>query len=237
MRLDKLLSNLKYGSRKEVGSLIKQGFVWRNGEVLNDPGANVDPIQDEIRIGEDLVFYRDQVVLMMNKPRGVVSANADSREETVIDLLEEKYWRLDLNIAGRLDKDTEGLLLLTNSGLLLHEIISPKKDVFKTYLTTLRDPIGDLSRLEKGVEILDGKNQAFTTKPAHVEVIDKTHVRLSIQEGKYHQVRRMFEVLGNEVLELKREQIGSLALDPQLKPGEARELTDKEVSLLFSNSF
>jgi 16S rRNA pseudouridine516 synthase len=233
MRIDKFLSNLKFGSRKEVRELIKKGYVTINGQVASDFGLDISPALDQIIVGDETVYYKPFITLMMNKPKGVVSANTDPIEKTVIDLIDIPYARFDFNIAGRLDKDTEGLLILTTDGSMLHQIISPNKEVYKTYLVELRDPLSRIEELEKGVTIKDGKNMDFLTKPCFIHPIDETKTTIKILEGKFHQVKRMFEAVGNEVIALKRIAVGELQLDETLNPGEVKELSQIDITNIF----
>ncbi len=223
MRLDKYLANLKYGSRKDVSKLVRTGVVTVNGETVKDASININEL-DVVTVFEEEVYYKQIVTLMLNKPSGVVCANSDSMHETVIDLLEEKYKRFDFGIAGRLDIDTEGLVILTTDGDLLHKIITPKKNVMKKYYVELRNKLENYSILETGVEIMDGKNKPFITKDAIVEKISDNSCYISISEGKYHQVKRMFLHIGNEVTYLKRISIGNLVLDDNLEFGEYKEI-------------
>lgn len=229
MRLDKLLGNLKYGSRNDIREAVRLGRVRVGGSFATDPGADVNPEIEEIDFDGRRVFYKKWIYLMMNKPPGVVSANADAVHPTAVGLLKDPYDRFDLSICGRLDLDAEGLLLLTNDGDVLHRVIRPKNDVFKTYEVVLRDPLGDYSPLLSGVEIRDGREQPFRTLPAFVDPIGGKTARIRIQEGKYHQVKRMFAAIGNEVVALRRIAIGGLELDPTLPPGGYRELSYAEI--------
>ncbi|MFA5006641.1 MAG: pseudouridine synthase [Candidatus Izemoplasmatales bacterium] len=229
MRLDKLLGNLKYGSRNDIREAVRQGRVRIAGRIAADPGADVNPEIEEIDFDGRRVFYKKWIYLMMNKPQGVVSANADAVHATAVGLLKDPYDRFDLSICGRLDLDAEGLLLFTNDGDVLHRVISPRNEVFKTYEVSLRDPLGDYAPLLAGVEIRDGREQLFRTLPAFVEPLGEKTARIRIQEGKYHQVKRMFEAIGNEVVALRRTAIGGLELDPALPPGGYRELSYAEI--------
>lgn len=229
MRLDKLLGNLKYGSRNDIREAVRLGRVRIGGRVAADPGADVNPETEAIDFDDRRVFYRKWIYLMMNKPQGVVSATEDALHPTAVGLLRDPYDRFDLSICGRLDLDAEGLLLLTNDGDVLHRIISPKNEVFKTYEVTLKDPLGDYAPLLSGVDIRDGKEQPFRTLPAFVEPTGERTARIRIQEGKYHQVKRMFAAIDNEVVSLRRTAIGGLALDPSLPPGGYRELSYAEI--------
>ncbi len=225
MRLDKYLANLKYGSRKDVSKLVRTGVVTVNGETVKNASMDIKG-EDIVTVFEEEVYYKQIVTLMLNKPAGYISANSDSMHETVIDLLEEKYQRFDFSIAGRLDLDTVGLVLLSTDGDLVHKIISPKKDIKKKYYVELRDNLtDDYKILENGVEILDGRNNPFITKDAVVEKLSDNTCNIEISEGKYHQVKRMFKHIGNEVTYLKRVSIGNVVLDEELEEGEYKEIS------------
>lgn len=238
MRLDKLLAHTGYGTRTEVKKLLKSKVVKVDGVVVKDAKQKVDLSQQVVTVFDEIVEYREFVYLMMNKPQNCLSATRDRDYRTVIDLLDDYYLMFDVAPAGRLDRDTEGLVLLTNDGKLAHEIISPKKDVFKRYIAHISGELTESSmkQLELGVEILDGNNEAFVTKPAKVKVIgtvnDLTAVEICITEGKFHQVKRMFASVGCKVVYLKRLAIGSLQLDETLALGEYRELTEEELAYL-----
>ncbi|MDO4924385.1 MAG: 16S rRNA pseudouridine(516) synthase [Turicibacter sp.] len=238
MRLDKLLAHTGYGTRTEVKKLLKSKVVKVDGVVVKDAKQKVDLSQQVVTVFDEIVEYREFVYLMMNKPQNCLSATRDRDYRTVIDLLDDYYLMFDVAPAGRLDRDTEGLVLLTNDGKLAHEIISPKKDVFKRYIAHISGELTESSmkQLELGVEILDGNNEAFVTKPAKVKVIgtvnDLTAVEICITEGKFHQVKRMFASVGCKVVYLKRLAIGSLQLDETLALGEYRELTEEELACL-----
>ncbi|MDU4938871.1 MAG: pseudouridine synthase [Clostridium sp.] len=235
-RLDKIISNLGYGSRKEIKALVKKGLVKVDGEVVKDNGLLIDPEKSVINInGEDL-FYREYIYLMMNKPDGVISATYDNREETVIDLLEVEHQVFDPFPVGRLDKDTVGLLLLTNDGELNHRLISPKWHVDKVYYAKIDKAVDekDVEAFKNGITLDDG----YKCKEGKLEIISSSdegsEVMVTIQEGKYHQVKRMFEALGKTVVYLKRTEFGGLPLDQDLEEGEYRELTEDELALLKS---
>ncbi|SIT85521.1 pseudouridine synthase [Edaphobacillus lindanitolerans] len=236
MRLDKLLANSGYGSRKEVKLLLKQGAVSVGGETVRDPKLHVDPDADSVTVFGDPVDYREFVYIMMNKPPGVVSATDDNRDRTVIDLLPDEYRRFEPFPAGRLDKDTEGLLLITNDGKLAHELLSPKRHVGKTYYAKVDGEVtaADAEAFTAGVELEDG----YVTKPAVLEILSAgpvSDIELTITEGKFHQVKRMFESRGKQVVYLKRLTMGPLRLDPELALGGFRELTDEELNELKSH--
>lgn len=235
-RLDKIISNLGYGSRKEIKALVKKGLVKVDGEIVKDNGLLIDPEKSVINInGEDL-FYREYIYLMMNKPDGVISATYDNREETVIDLLEVEHQVFDPFPVGRLDKDTVGLLLLTNDGELNHRLISPKWHVDKVYYAKIDKAVDekDVEAFKNGITLDDG----YKCKEGKLEIISSSdegsEVMVTIQEGKYHQVKRMFEALGKTVVYLKRTEFGGLPLDQDLEGGEYRELTEDELALLKS---
>ena len=235
-RLDKIISNLGYGSRKEIKALVKKGLVKVDGEVVKDNGVLIDPEKSVINInGEDL-FYREYIYIMMNKPDGVISATYDNREETVIDLLEVEHQVFNPFPVGRLDKDTVGLLLLTNDGELNHRLISPKWHVDKVYYAKIDKAVDekDVEAFKNGITLDDG----YKCKEGKLEIINSSNegaeVMVTIQEGKYHQVKRMFEALGKTVVYLKRTEFGGLPLDQELEEGEYRELTEDELALLKS---
>ncbi|MEI4789078.1 pseudouridine synthase [Bacillus sp. FJAT-53060] len=236
MRLDKLLANSGFGSRKDVKKLVKARAVTVNGEVAKQVKDHVDPLNDEVLVHGERVEYKEFIYLMMNKPDGVISATEDLRDETVVDLLEPEDIARGPFPVGRLDKDTVGLLLLTNDGQLAYQLLSPKKHVPKTYEVHLTYPLRDqdIKRLEQGVVILDD----YHTKPAKIEVDANqeadTRIRLTITEGKYHQVKLMVQAVGNEVIFLKRLSMGSVSLDEDLAPGEYRELTEEELDSLIN---
>ncbi len=238
MRLDKFLAHTGFGTRKEVKQLLKSKAVTVDMDVKVDPKYQVDPATQSIKVYDEEVSYKEYVYFMMNKPDGYLSATSDARYQTVTDLLHADDLKYEVFPAGRLDRDTEGLVLLTNDGQLSHEIISPKKDVFKTYLAHITGDLTEESRqaLETGVEIFDGQDQKFVTKPARVNVLTKsdghTEVEISITEGKFHQVKRMFASVGCKVIYLKRLSIGALTLDETLALGEYRELTEAELESL-----
>ncbi|WP_040229231.1 pseudouridine synthase [Bhargavaea cecembensis] len=233
MRLDKLLANSGYGSRKEVKALLKQGAVSVAGETVRDPALHVDPESGDVSVFGEPVDYREFIYLLMNKPPGVVSATEDNRDRTVIDLLPYEYRRFEPFPAGRLDKDTEGLLLITNDGKLAHALLSPKRHVEKTYFARVRGEVTarDGEAFAAGVGLDDG----YVTKPAKLDILSAgeiSKIELTITEGKFHQVKRMFEARGKEVVYLKRLSMGPLVLDPALSPGDYRELTEQELASL-----
>ena len=236
-RLDKIISNLGYGSRKDVKNFAKKGLIEVDGVIVKDNGMIVDPEKASIKINGEEVLYRKNIYLMMNKPDGVISATRDNRDETVIDLLNVDDQTFEPFPVGRLDKDTVGLLLLTNDGELNHRLIAPKWHVDKVYFAKIDKKIPDtaVEDFEKGITIDDG----YLCKSAKLEIISSTEVgsevKLTIQEGKFHQVKRMFEAIDTQVTYLQRIEFGGLKLDPELEEGEYRELTEEELAILKSN--
>ncbi len=230
MRIDKYLANMGVGTRKEVKDYISKGFILVNGEVVKKVTQQINENEDKIEYKNQEIIYKPYIYLMLNKPQGVISATKDY-SKTVIDLLEEKYQNKDIFPVGRLDKDTEGFLLLTNDGKLAHELLSPKKKVNKKYFVRVEKEIKkeDIQVFENGV-YLDKEN--YLTKPAKLEILTDNEAFVTIQEGKYHQVKRMFHAVDNSVIYLKRISMAELSLDENLKLGEYRELTDEEINLL-----
>lgn len=225
MRLDKFLKDTGFGSRKEVKILIKQKRVSVNDTLVSNEGLSINEEKDVVKVDNQIVKYVKYVYIMLNKPQGVVSATTDNIHTTVIDLINDfKY--LDLFPVGRLDIDTEGLLLITNDGALSHNLLSPKKHVDKTYFlkTDLSLTLGDMKRIEDGV-YLDNE----LTLPAKIEKITETEYLLTIHEGKFHQVKRMIEAVGKKVTYLKRVSFGPLILDNDLPLGKYRFLTEEEI--------
>ncbi len=235
-RLDKVISNLGYGSRKDVKAFIKKGLIEVDGVIVKDNGMAIDPEKAVIKINGEEVFYRKYIYLMMNKPAGVISETHDNRDETVIDLLYVDHQVFEPFPVGRLDKDTVGLLLLTNDGELNHRLISPKWHVDKVYYAKIDKEVTekDVEAFRKGITLDDG----YKCMEAKLEILsaseDGSEIRVTIQEGKFHQVKRMFEAVNKKVVYLKREEFGGLTLDPDLEEGEYRELSDEELALLKS---
>ena len=225
MRLDKFLKDTGFGSRKEVKLLIKQKIVSVNDTIVVNEGLSINEEHDIVKVGNNIVKYVKYVYIMLNKPKGVVSATVDNVHTTVIDLINE-YKYLDLFPVGRLDIDTEGLLLITNDGTLSHNLLSPKKHVDKTYLlnTNVSLSDSDMRKLEEGV-YLDSE----LTLPAKIEKINDLEYLLTIHEGKFHQVKRMIDAVGKKVTYLKRISFGPLILDENLALGSYRYLTDDEI--------
>jgi 16S rRNA pseudouridine516 synthase len=235
MRIDKMLANLGFGSRKEVKGLLKKGAVKVNGEMVKDAKEHIDPNNDKVTINDQEVVYKEFIYLMMNKPAGVISATEDNRDETVIDLLELEDQVYEPFPVGRLDKDTEGLLLITNDGQLAHRLLSPKKHVPKMYFAVIEGEVSeeDVQAFRKGVTLDDG----YETKPGELTILKSglmSDIELTITEGKFHQVKRMFQAVGKRVVYLKRMTMGPLKLDETLELGEYRELTDEEIEELMN---
>ena len=231
MRLDKYLAEMGVGTRQEVKKQIRQGKAAVNGTVVKAADTNNDETSDEVTISGRNISYVSYEYYMLNKPAGVVSATEDRRDTTVIDLIKEKK-RKDLFPVGRLDKDTEGLLLITNDGDLAHRLLAPKKHVDKVYYAKIDGMVTeeDVKRFAEGIDI--GAEEEEMTRPAKLDIMrsaEESEIRLTIHEGKFHQVKRMFLAVGKEVTYLKRERMGTLCLDENLKPGEYRLLTEEEI--------
>lgn len=232
-RLDKILSNLGYGTRKEIKHKIKSGLVKIDGKVSKDNSLKVDPKETIIEFHNKEVNYREYIYLLLNKPQGVISATEDNYNKTVIDLINDKYKAFNPFPVGRLDKDTEGLLLLTNDGKLSHNLLSPKKHIDKKYYVEVEGKLSekDISKFKEGIDI----GEKDITLPAKLKIISSEKISkgyVIIREGKFHQVKRMFKALNKEVVFLKRVAMGELELDTKLNLGEYRELTKEELQIL-----
>ncbi|APZ48637.1 16S rRNA pseudouridine(516) synthase [Jeotgalibaca sp. PTS2502] len=234
MRLDKFLSHTGFGSRKEVKVLLKQKKVVVNDKVASKGEMKVDLNQDQVVVNGERIQYQEFHYLMLHKPAGVLSATEDMKQKTVIDLLSEEYQHLNLFPVGRLDKDTEGLLLLTNDGELAHFLLSPKKEVAKRYYARVAGIMdeSDCEAFKNRIVLEDG----FECLPGELEIKSvneekqKSEVFITIKEGKFHQVKRMVKARGKEVTYLKRLTMGSLVLDPKLQLAEYRYLTESELA-------
>ena len=230
IRLDKFLSDATAYSRKDVRFLVKRSAITVNGAVAKNTDMKVDENIDSVCINGKPVIYRKFIYLMMNKPQGYLSATEDKRDPVVVDLLPEEFKHFAPFPVGRLDKDTEGLLLLTNDGQFDHELMSPRKNLYKRYYAELDAPATgeDIAAFASGMEFKE-----FTAKPARLEITpdDPRIIHVEISEGKFHQVKRMCERIGKNVLFLKRTAIGELKLDPSLECGKVRELTPEELAL------
>lgn len=236
MRLDKYLADMQIGSRKEVKGYIKKGLVQVNGAIIKQDKFQVNPDEDTILYQGVKILYQKYFYYMLNKPAGVISATTDKQQKTVIDLLQPADFRPDLFPVGRLDKNTEGFVLLSNDGELAHELLSPKKHVEKEYFAevagvmTKEDVIAFAKglTLDQGEKALPGKLQILK-----VDEVNKTsEISLVISEGKFHQVKRMVQAVGKKVTYLRRDRIGTVWLDPALKLGNYRPLTEKEIIAL-----
>ena len=238
MRLDKFLVACAVGSRTEVKNLLKAGRVTVNGKKEKSAKLQIDEERDQIRFDGQVLEYEEFVYYMMNKPQGVISATEDPKHRTVLDLLDEYARAKEVFPVGRLDIDTHGLLLLTNDGQLAHALLSPKRHVDKTYLTQVKGIMTqeDLETFAKGIPLKD-----FTCQPAKLEILsvdsdkDESQVRVTIAEGKFHQVKRMVAYCGKEVVDLQRLTMGTLILDENLKRGEWRRVSQEELELLFAS--
>lgn len=237
IRLDKYLADAGAGSRAKVKELVKGGHISINGTVIKKPDVKVDTETDVVYLDKRALSYSEFQYFMLNKPKGVVSATTDDRDKTVIDLITEKK-RRDLFPVGRLDKDTEGLLIITNDGKLANSLLTPGKHVDKRYYAEVCGRADEelKKRFAEGVDIGDDA----PTKPAGLEIIraaaDKSEVYITITEGRYHQIKRMFSVCGMKVQYLKRLSMGAVSLDEKLGPGEYRRLNEKEIELLKRNT-
>ena len=237
MRIDKLLANRGFGSRKEVKKLLKSGAVKIDGVPVKDASTHINPTEQILTIHGEELEYREFIYLMLNKPPGILSATEDPLQQTVIDILEVEDAVYNPFPVGRLDKDTEGLLLITNDGQLAHRLLSPKKHVPKTYFAVIDGHVTeeDVDSFKEGVILDDG----YKTMPAKLDIIKagiRSDIEITIMEGKFHQVKRMFESVGKRVVYLQRIKMGPLALDETLELGEYRELTDEELESLQSLS-
>ncbi|MCF0229040.1 MAG: rRNA pseudouridine synthase [Parasporobacterium sp.] len=230
LRLDKIISSTGEYSRRQVKDLIKAGKVTVNGSFPPGPESKYDPGSAIIVIDGIQLNYRTNTYIMLNKPQGVITATKDGKLRTVMDLLPDKYSRIDLFPVGRLDIDTEGLLLITDDGLLAHNLLSPGKHVDKKYYAEVDGMLtqDDCTAFSKGITLADGTEFL----PGVLETVSENSAYVIIHEGKFHQVKRMLGYLGKPVTYLKRLQMGPLVLDPALKTGEYRELTSEEVNLL-----
>lgn len=229
MRVDKMIGNARLDTRRNIKRNAKKGALIINDEIVKDTSTQVDPNVDEVFYMGEFVEYFENIYLMMNKPTGYLSATTDE-EATVIDLLDDFYKTLDLSIAGRLDKDTTGLLLLSTDGKFIHKITSPNSNIEKTYEVETRDTIDEslIDEFKNGVEISEDD---YIARPAKLEIIDDKKAIVKVTEGKFHLVKRLFSNLGNEVISLKRVAIGNLKLDPFLNEGSYKELTEEELAL------
>lgn len=235
LRIDKMLSNIGLGTRKQIKQDAKNGLIKINDITVKDSSKIIDTEKDEVKYKGETVKYVQYIYLMMNKPQGVVSATEDNYDKTVIDLLEDEDKFYEPFPVGRLDKDTEGLLLITNNGQLAHDLLSPKKHVDKTYYVEVAEEVieDDVKAFEEGILLTE---ENYKTLPAKLNIIESGYPSkcyVTIKEGKFHQVKRMFLAINNEVTYLKRVSMGPLKLDETLELGEYRHLTEEELNLLM----
>lgn len=228
MRLDKYLVECGVGSRSEIKQILLKKLIKVNGKITTSSKEHIDEVKDEIYFMEKKLEYKEFRYYIMNKPSGYITATEDKKEKTVMEILPEWVIKKDLSPVGRLDKDTEGLLLFTNDGKLSHELLSPKKHVEKIYEVHLEKEISkeSIEKLEKGVIILDG----YLTKPAKIEKISDLVINLTISEGKFHQVKEMLKAVDNKVIYLKRIKFGNLELN-DLKIGEVIEINKENINI------
>lgn len=239
MRLDKLLAHTGFGTRKEVKKIIRDGYIQVNDKVVKNSATKVDPDVDDVRISGERIYYEEFVYFMLNKPAGVISATEDYVHDTVIDLLEPADSVQEPHPVGRLDIDTEGLLILTNDGQLTHQLTSPRRGVDKEYYALVSGIVTeeDIEKFKEGL-LLEDDVEDFTTLPAELEILEvdeeanTSEVHVIIREGKFHQVKRMFRAVDKKVLYLKRIRMGDLKLDETLELGSYRRLTEEELAIL-----
>lgn len=231
MRIDKFLTTMAVATRSEAGKAARQGRILVNGVPCKSAAQQIDPETDVVSYDGEPIVYRQYVYILLNKPAGYVSATEDGREKTVLDLLPQNFQNIGLFPCGRLDKNTLGVMLLTNNGDLGHKLLSPRYHVTKTYRfkATAELSDGDIRLLENGVSIFGG----YVTRPAKVKPYeDRRCGEISITEGKYHQIKLMFEAVDNKIIELERICFGPLAADGTLARGAWRFLTDEEIGAL-----
>ena len=232
VRLDKFLSDNTALSRSQIRVTVKRGNVAVNGVIIRDFGAKISPETDNIQLDNVVINNKEFIYLMLNKPSGVITASRDKLSQTIIDLIPDEFKHYDLFAVGRLDKDTTGLLLITNDGDFAHKVISPKSDVEKSYIAKVDGKAKEnaIEILLSGVTLSDGT----LCRPAKLEFLDDDTVRVIITEGKYHQVKRLLGFVGLGVLELHRERIGQLVLPQDLANGEIREIEPTMAFSVFS---
>ncbi len=232
MRLDKFLANMGHGTRSEVKKLISSGKVTVNNSIVKSAKTQINEIKDKVAVAGQSVAYCPYIYLMLNKAKGYISSTVKGDTPTVIDCVPNQYRHYDLFPFGRLDKDTTGLLFISNDGQMAHKLLSPAKHVAKTYRVTCEKlPTNEqIEQLKAGVVIAGG----YLTKPAEVVLVEKNIIDLTICEGKYHQVKQMLQAVGNGVVELERICFAGIALDSKLERGEVRLLTEKELAHLSS---
>ena len=229
-RLDKIIASMGQHSRKDVKNLIKTRKISVNGTIVSSSDIKCDPESDEIIVDGIRLNYSEHIYIMLNKPAGVLSATTDAHDRTVLDLISSEYRKPDMFPVGRLDKDTEGLLLLTDDGVLAHELLSPRKHVDKTYFVRLEGCLNEdhVKAFADGITLADG----YKCMGAKLEILNSDEALITIREGKFHQIKRMFGTINMPVLYLKRLTMGALSLDESLEPGQFRMLTSNEIELL-----
>ncbi len=232
-RIDKLLSSQNTLSRSEVKSMIRQGKVLANGQIVKKPEEKFDPDTTVLEVDGQPLTIRQHIYLMMNKPQGVLSASNDRHAKTVIDLLPPEWQRRNLFPAGRLDKDTEGLLLITDDGELAHKMLSPKSHVYKLYEAECDRDLTEEDVAAFAGGIICGE---LTFLPAEMKIISPRRALVEICEGKFHQIKRMFHAAGTEVVHLRRLRIGGVWLDENLPSGMVRPLSDREIIELLNRN-
>jgi len=225
-RIDKIISSQTGYSRKEIKELIHHKRVKVNNQIISKSDLKINATIDKIKIDNNEITIKNNVYLILNKPKGYISATEDKNTKTVLDLVPQEYLHRNLFPAGRLDKDTTGLMIITDDGIFAHNILSPKKHINKTYNVTIDIPLNNemTNEFKNGVELNDGK-----CKSATLEITGKYTSKVTLTEGRYHQIKRMFGCFGAKVLELQRIGMGNLILPDNLKLGECRELTEDEL--------
>lgn len=237
IRLDKYLADMGIGSRTQVKSYIKKGLIQVNHEIIKKSDSKVYPDKDTVLYENNIIFYTEHEYYMLNKPAGYVSATVDNLNPTVVELIKGNI-KKDIFPVGRLDKDTEGLLLLTNDGGLAHRLLSPKNHIEKTYYAMVEGKVteADVLKFEQGLDIGEDKS----TLPSRLKVLNQpenqednlSEIEITIYEGKFHQVKRMFQAVGKRVVYLKRLSMAGICLDAGLEPGRFRKLSKEELSLI-----
>ena len=227
-----MFSEIGMFTRRETADRIKRKLITVNGITVNKPDQKINPEIDEIMVGNELIKYKKFVYILVNKPNGVVSATEDVRDKTVIDLLPDSFKKLNLFPCGRLDKDTVGLVILTNDGVSAHNALSPKHHVEKKYFYKTADPFSkdDVTAIEGGITLADG----YTTKPCRIEVIDDCSGYITLTEGKYHEIKRLWGARGNKIVYLERVSFSDIKLG-DLERGRWRYLTEEEEKIFTNN--
>ena len=229
MRLDKFLVNLKYGSRNDIKKMCKDKLILVNGSVVTKSDYDINPILDVVIVDNETVYYKEKITLMMNKPAGYICSTVDELYPSLLKILDSKYKRFDFNFAGRLDQDTVGLVILSTDGELIHKITSPKANIMKTYYVKTLKEITNEMRLQEPITLLDGKGNEYRTQGAKITKLSDFELLISINEGKFHQVKRMLEYIDNKVVFLKRIQIGKLELPEWLELGKTLEINEDAI--------